>query len=146
MVKLNRHTAREKAVQSLYQLINGIDNFESESAIAFALEAGNDPDSGIEGEVDPYLLQIVKGVNQNRMAIDKMIEDYLTKGWSLDRIASIDLTILRLAFYEVAFMEENVVPAKVAVNEAIELSKTFSDDKSRKFISGVLAKLLENQA
>lgn len=145
MEKLSRHQVREKAVQSLYQLVINQEDFTSEAAVDFALEAGNDPETGFQGVVDPYLVELVKGVVANQAAIDDLISQYLSKDWSLDRIANIDLTILRLAFYEVLFIEEDVVPAKVAVNEAIDLAKTFSDDKSRVFISGVLAKLLDRQ-
>ena len=145
MEKLSRHQVREKAVQSLYQLVINQEDFTSEAAVDFALEAGNDPETGFQGVVDPYLVELVKGVVANQAAIDDLISQYLSKEWSLDRIANIDLTILRLAFYEVLFIEEDVVPAKVAVNEAIDLAKTFSDDKSRVFISGVLAKLLDRQ-
>ncbi|MGF3067206.1 transcription antitermination factor NusB [Facklamia sp. P12945] len=145
MKKLSRHQLREKAVQSLYQLVIASDQFQSEDAVEFALEAGNDPEKGYSGEIDSYLITLVRGVRDNQLALDDMIKQYLSQSWTLDRIASIDLTILRLAFFEVLFIDEEKVPAKVAVDEAIELSKTFSDDRSRQFISGVLAKLLANQ-
>lgn len=146
MDKLSRRQIREKAVQSLYQLVINQVDFDSEEAVDFALEAGNDPEEGYIGSFDPYLSILVRGVSQHQSALDDMIRQYLTSDWTLDRLASIDLTILRLAFYEVVFVGETEVPAKVAVDEAIELTKTFSDDKSRKFVSGVLAKLLDNQA
>lgn len=142
--KLNRHAIREKAIQSLFQLQSTDNQHSVEEVIDFALEAGNDPNAPYSGEVDQYLHQLVLGVQNNKAAIDELIMNYLSSGWTLDRLASIDLTILRLAFYEVLFEDETQVPNKVAVNEAIELSKTFSDEKSRKFISGVLAQLLEN--
>ncbi len=142
--KLNRHAIREKAIQSLFQLQSTDNQHSVEEVIDFALEAGNDPNAPYTGEVDRYLHQLVLGVQNNKAAIDELIMNYLSSGWTLDRLASIDLTILRLAFYEVLFEDETQVPNKVAVNEAIELSKTFSDEKSRKFISGVLAQLLEN--
>lgn len=142
--KLNRHAIREKAIQSLFQLQSTDNQHSVEEVIDFALEAGNDPNAPYTGEVDRYLHQLVLGVQNNKAAIDELIMNYLSSGWTLDRLASIDLTILRLAFYEILFEDETQVPNKVAVNEAIELSKTFSDEKSRKFISGVLAQLLEN--
>ncbi|MGX7109381.1 transcription antitermination factor NusB [Facklamia miroungae] len=145
MEKLSRHQLREKAVQSLYQLVIDREQFQSETAVEFALEAGNDPDQGFLGTIDPYLITLVRGVRDNQHALDDLIKQYLSQAWTLDRIASIDLTILRLAFFEVLFIDEEQVPAKVAVDEAIELAKTFSDDRSRKFISGVLAKLLAKQ-
>lgn len=146
MDKLTRREIREKAIQSLYQMVGEEDKFIAESAIAFALEAGNDPEAGYTEQADEYLLHLVKGVRDNRVSLDNMIADYLSISWTIDRIAAIDLTILRLAFFEVVFVDDQIVPSKVAVDEAIELSKKFSDDKSRQFVSGVLAKLLrENQ-
>lgn len=144
MDKLSRREIREKAIQSLYQLVGVEDSFSAEAAITFALEAGNDPEAGYTDRPDAYLLHLVKGVRDNRVALDNMIADYLTTSWTIDRIAAIDLTILRLAFFEVVFVDDQIVPSKVAVDEAIELSKRFSDDKSRQFVSGVLAKLLKD--
>lgn len=140
--KLSRHLVREKAVQTLFQLIEPTEDTTTHSALEFALYAGNDPDKGIEGPIDAYLVELVEGVVAQQATLDEQINLYLTD-WSIDRIAKIDLTILRLAFYEVLFVDAQRVPNVVAVNEAIELSKAFSDDKSRHFVSGVLAKLLD---
>ena len=112
----NRHQVREKAVQTIFQLIRPQVPVSLDQACAFALEAGNDPDAGFEGSED----------------------------WTLDRLARIDLAILRVAFYELLYVSEDEVPSKVAVNEAVELAKTFSDDKSKQFINGVLAGLLKD--
>lgn len=143
--KLSRHTVREKAVQTLFQLIEPQEETTLESALDFALLAGNDPDEGIEGRVDAYLREVVEGVVSQQETLDQQISQYLTD-WTISRIAKIDLTILRIAFYEILFVDNTRVPNTVAVNEAIELSKSFSDDKSRNFISGVLAKALDNHA
>lgn len=143
--KLSRHIVREKAVQTLFQLIEPQEDTTTESALEFALLAGNDPEEGFEGRVDAYLREIVEGVIAQQATLDEQIENYLTD-WTISRIAKIDLTILRIAFYEILFVDSARVPNTVAVNEAIELSKSFSDDKSRNFISGVLAKALDNHA
>lgn len=140
--KLSRHEVREKVVQTLFQLIEPTKDTTTQQALEFALLAGNDPEDGYEGPIDAYLIELVDGVLAQKANLDEQINLYLTD-WSIDRIAKIDLTILRLAFYEVLFVDVNRVPNVVAVNEAIELSKGFSDDKSRHFISGVLAKLLD---
>ena len=65
----------------------------------------------------------------------------MKQGWSLNRLSKTDLVILRLALYEIKFEK---LPAKVAVNEAIELAKQFSDDTSRRFINGLLSKLIDS--
>lgn len=143
--KLSRHAVREKAVQTLFQLIEPQADTTTESALSFAMSAGNDPEDGYEGRIDPYLREIVEGVVAQQETLDQQISQYLTD-WTIARIAKIDLTILRIAFYEILFVDIERVPNTVAVNEAIELSKSFSDDKSRNFISGVLAKVLDNHA
>lgn len=136
-----RRKVREVAVQTLYQMIEAPEYLSVDDAVAYALDAGNYPEDGY-GSVDrSYLNQLIKGVQENKQELDQKIEQYLT-GWSLSRLARIDLTILRLAMYEIFYMSTNDVPNNVAVDEAIELSKTFSDDKSRQFISGVLAQVL----
>lgn len=70
--------------------------------------------------------------------IDAML-DKVSKGWKTSRMGKVDLTILRLAVYEMKFDED--IPEKVAINEAVELSKKFGGDDSPAFINGVLAKL-----
>lgn len=138
-----RREVRQVAVQTLYQMIEAHDNLDINDAVDFALEAGVYPEEGYSGIENEYFYQLVKGVQDNEAVLDEQIEPYLT-GWSIKRIARIDLIILRLAFFEIFFMPESEVPNNVAVNEAIELGKFFSDDKSRQFISGVLAKVLDD--
>ena len=70
--------------------------------------------------------------------IDAMLEK-VSRGWKLSRMGKVELTILRLAVYEMRFDED--IPEKVAINEAVELSKKFGGDDSPAFINGVLAKL-----
>ncbi|WP_167958837.1 transcription antitermination factor NusB [Anaerosporobacter faecicola] len=71
--------------------------------------------------------------------IDGMIER-VTEGWKINRIGKVDLTILRLAIYEMKYDED--VPTKVAINEAVEIAKIFGEDNSAAFINGILAKLV----
>lgn len=80
-------------------------------------------------------------MEENRENIDKKIEDSLTK-WKLDRISKVNLSILRLAIGEMLYIED--VPEKVAINEAIEMTKKYSDEKSVSFINGVLDKAFKN--
>ena len=87
-----------------------------------------------------YIKNLLNGVEANKEEIDKIIEKNL-QNWKLDRISKVNLTILRLGVYEIAF-DENV-PKKVALNEAIELGKLYSDQKSVSFINGVLDKVLK---
>lgn len=140
-----RRHIREKAIQSVFQLIDRPDQVTVDQAISFSLEAGNDPENGYDESGNPYLTELVYGVQANREAIDSEIKRFLSD-WTIDRIAKIDLAILRVAIYEILFVDDELVPAKAAVNEAIDLAKLFSDDKSRIFISGVLLEYLNQLA
>lgn len=88
-----------------------------------------------------YIKKVLLKVEENRENIDKKIEDSLTK-WKLDRISKVNLSILRLAIGEMLYIED--VPEKVAINEAIEMTKKYSDEKSVYFINGVLDKAFKN--
>ncbi|KRL93099.1 transcription antitermination protein NusB [Levilactobacillus hammesii DSM 16381] len=92
--------------------------------------------------VPAYLTTLVQGVLANQAELDAQIDQYLSTGWQLKRIAKTDLVIMRIAFFEIEHVEE--VPNRVAVNEALELAKNFSDDRSRRFINGVLAHTLDD--
>ncbi len=117
--------------------------------ILFALNANPDTDVdhlysellGDEEVVPEYLEQLVNGVREHQDELDQTITAYLKQGWSLNRLSKTDLVILRLALYEIKFEK---LPAKVAVNEAIELAKQFSDDTSRRFINGLLSKMIDS--
>ena len=85
-----------------------------------------------------YLKYKFDKVLERLVDIEAMIEE-VTEGWKITRIGKVDLTIIRLAIYEMKFDEE--VPTKVAINEAVEIAKIFGEDNSPSFINGVLAKL-----
>lgn len=125
---MNRRTAREKAFQILFQL--DINNNEPTQAIAEFLETE---------ESDMFLTLLVEGVTTYKAEIDKIISQNLAN-WSLQRLASVEKTILRVATYEIHYLEE--VPTNVSINEAIELGNMYGDEKSGKFINGVLSKII----
>ena len=83
----------------------------------------------------------MKGILEHKTEIDEAINTY-AEGWSVERIAKVDIAILRLAVYEILFAED--IPNRVAVNEAVELAKEFSSDKSPSFINGILGKVVLN--
>lgn len=85
-----------------------------------------------------FINKVIKGVEDNNKKIDKTITE-LAPEWPINNIALLDLQILRMAIYE-GFLSE-MTPAKVVIDEAIELAKDFSNDQSRKFVSGVLGAL-----
>ena len=85
-----------------------------------------------------YIKKTVRGVRQNLTEIDELISERLKRGWTLNRLASMDLNILRLAVYEIKFAPK-AVPVGIAINEAVELAKKYGTDESSRFVNGILA-------
>ncbi|WP_342511429.1 transcription antitermination factor NusB [Sporosarcina sp. FSL K6-1522] len=125
---MKRREAREKAVQTLFQLDNT--ELTVDEAIAYITE----------GTVNAFYENLVRGTVENSQIIDETLVGKL-EHWSLDRLPKIERTVLRLAVYELLFNED--VPHRVILNEAIELCKTFGDEKSGRFVNGVLSKFEE---
>ncbi|MBP2078232.1 transcription antitermination factor NusB [Oceanobacillus polygoni] len=125
---MKRHTAREKAFQLLFQL--DINDNDPNQAIEEFLESE---------ERDAFLKALVEGVTAQKSTIDSIISENL-ENWTLNRVASVERTILRIATYELRYMED--IPNNVSINEAVELGNTYGDDKSGKFINGVLSKIV----
>lgn len=134
-MSLTRHKIREIAFQTLFALNSNID------ADPVEVEKQVLSESNPKEEVPEYLTALVKGVLDNQSEIDGIISSYLKKGWSLPRLNKTDLLILRVAVYEIKYVDD--VPSKVALNEALQLAKEFSDEKSKRFINGILANLVE---
>lgn len=88
-----------------------------------------------------YIIKALEKVEENKEIIDKKIEDALTN-WKIDRVSKVNLSILRLSIAEMLYLED--VPGRVSINEAIELTKKYSDEKSVSFVNGVLDKVLNN--
>ncbi|MCY7778251.1 transcription antitermination factor NusB [Bacillus haynesii] len=124
---MKRRTAREKALQSLFQI--DVSDIEPNEAMQHALDGQ---------ESDTFFEQLVYGVLENKEKIDEMIKQHLVN-WKLDRLANVDRAILRLSAYEMIFLDD--IPVNVSMNEAIELAKQFGDDKSAKFVNGVLSNI-----
>ncbi|ETT85361.1 transcription antitermination factor NusB [Viridibacillus sp. FSL R5-0477] len=122
---MKRREAREKAIQVLFQLEN------TELTVTEAIE------HIVGEESSPFFEQIVQGTVLHMEEIDKSLVEKL-ENWSLPRLAKIERTILRLAVYEILYTPET--PKNVVLNEAIELSKTYGDEKSSRFVNGVLSK------
>lgn len=130
---MSRKLAREYAFMYIYQYAFNEDI--SEENIEYFLE-----EHEIAKEQMKYFKTVISGVKSKLEDIDSKILNNL-QGWTLNRIAKVDLAILRLAIYEILYM--NDIPYKVSVNEAVELSKSYGDDKSKSFINGLLAKLVK---
>ncbi|MDN7245736.1 transcription antitermination factor NusB [Planococcus shenhongbingii] len=128
---MKRHEAREKALQTLFQ----VDGTE------LTITEASEHVMGLER--DNFYELLVEGTHANLAAIDEKLKGHL-ENWSLERLPKVERTILRMAVFELAFMED--APASVIMNEAIELSKTFGDDKSSRFVNGVLSKFTDELA
>lgn len=133
----NRHLARTLALQTLFAWdFNGRQEGEIGRLItdSFANFAPNFDDGG-------FVQSLVEGVSTHLPEIDPYIIKYATE-WPLDQITTVDRNILRLGIYELLF---TTIPPRVAINEAIEVAKTFGGDASGKFINGVLGALYNDK-
>lgn len=90
---------------------------------------------------EDYVCTRVFNVIEKLDEIDKDIDE-VAEGWTVSRMSKIDLTIMRLAYYEMCF--DDTVPVQVAINEAVELAKLYGGDNSPSFINGILGKLAKN--
>ena len=90
-----------------------------------------------------YIKEVISGVLKNRNEIDETITKYAT-GWIVDTIAPVERNILRLAIYELNYYNDQDIPPKVAINEAIELAKVFSGPAAGKFVNGILGGLYKD--
>ncbi len=93
-------------------------------------------------ELDSFAEKLINTVTENTDKIDEIISSYL-RGWKLVRLPKVDLAILRLAVAEIMWFED--VPDKVSVNEAVELAKKYSEEKSPSFINGVLGSVVRGK-
>lgn len=128
-----RRKARAVALKVLYEL--DTTQHQPGTALSYRLTEESLPeDSGA------FARQLVTGVLQNRDRLDELIHRYAPE-WPVDQIAVIDRNVLRIAIYE--FDIARITPLKVAINEAIELAKTYGADSAPRFINGVLGALAE---
>ena len=111
------------------------------------LQHSNNPELSLEGvDIDEaidkdYIKNICLTIEENNEMINSLINSN-AKNWSVDRIAKVDLAILKLAIAEIIAIDN--IPQKVSVNEAIELAKIYCDDKSPKFINGILGSVISD--
>ena len=129
----NRHLARSIVLQTLFEW----DTTSAPEKEAHAILARNVAEFGGDDVDQPFMDNLLKGVIAKKDDIDLVISKAAPE-WPLERIAPVDRNILRLGLYELLFADRAQVPAKVAINEAIELAKTFGGESSDRFVNGVL--------
>jgi len=100
-------------------------------------------DELVEGtQVNDYTVELVRGVTEHRARLDEVISSYV-KGWTLDRMPAVDRNVLRLATFEVLYVDD--VPDAVAVSEALNLVRDLSTDESPAFVNGVLGNIVRDR-
>ena len=132
---MNRTTIRENAFKLIYSLeIQKTEDLEEQIELFF--ESNDIKDQ----EAKKYIKSAILGIKEKETDILKGIEQNLKSDWKLSRISKLDLSILKLAIFEIKY---NEIPYKVAINEAVELAKKYGEDKSNKFVNGILASIVK---
>ncbi len=130
---MSRREAREKAFMLLYQM--EIQKGEEEAQLACFIK-----EFPIYGQDLDYMIRLVRGVSANKDQLDACFSPYLRR-WKKERLPKIDVVILRLAIYEMLYVED--VPNNVAISEAVLLCRKYTTDESRSYINAVLGRLCD---
>lgn len=131
---MNISKMREFAFMLIYEL--EIQKEFSEENIDIFIENNNIDDKNAR----KYIRKVVRGIKENEPQIEKIISEKLKPEWPMERISKINMALLKLSIFEMIYAE---VPYKVAINEVIELAKSYGDDNSSGFINGVLANVVK---
>ena len=129
----SRRQERRLAIEILFQA--DVTGNDGRSALAGWVESGR--------TVPPFTRDLVEGVTDHLAELDETIGAH-SEGWTIDRMASVDRTVLRAAVYELAF--DRAVPVGVAIDEAVRAAKDLSTDDSGRFVNGVLGKIASELA
>ena len=124
---MNRHKAREIALQMIFQMDVGKNSWE---AAQYTLESAS-----LETSLSSFASELAKGVSEHEAELDNNISAFI-EDWDIGRIARIDKSILRLALFEIKYLEN--IPVIVTINEAVELAKEYGGPDSWRFVNGVL--------
>lgn len=129
---MSRRELREQIFKLLFRVeFNSLEDMSEQERLFF-----EDEDAARDKDAD-YILDKYHKIQQNLPEIDRQLNEK-TEGWDTSRMSKVDLTILRLAVYEINY--DDSVPTGVAINEAVELAKKFGQDASAGFVNGILAK------
>ena len=132
---MNRRSLREQVFKLLFR-VEFIEKEEMEEQCHLFLEH---EEVDMSEEDETHIVEKYKAIQERLEEIDSMINEK-AKGWNTDRMGKVDLTVIRLAVYEMKFDE--TIPEGVAINEAVELAKMYGQDESAGFVNGVLAKFV----
>ncbi len=128
----SRHLSRSIVLQSLYEW-----DFYDKKPVLKNIVARNIKDFGPGLEELDFIWQLIEGIEKRISELDKIIEKAAPE-WPIAQVSMIDRNVLRIGLFELLHADKEQVPPKVAINEAIELAKTFSGSTSGKFVNGVL--------
>ena len=129
---MKRSAIREAAFKLIYSFeIQEPENLEEQIDLYLECE-----------EAKEYIIDAINGIKQHTDEINNLIKKNLKADWTLERISKVDFSILKLAIYEIKYKE---LPYKVAINEALEISKKYGEETSRNFINGILASVVKEQ-
>ena len=133
---MNRTKSRELALKLIYE--KEIQKVVEEDTLEIFFESNEIE----EPEVKEYLKDILFGVSENEEKINSLIEKNLKENWTIDRVSKINISLLKIAIYEMIYKK---LPYKVAINEVVELAKQYSDDQASSFINGILASIVKEE-
>ena len=128
-----RHLARELALKVLFELES--DGSDVERSLQYHVA-----ESRADAEVADFARTLIQGVRDHQSEIDPLLKD-ASSNWGLDQMAKVERTLLRIASFEILYLPS--VPLKAAINESIELAKTFGGDEAGRFVNGVLGKVAQ---
>ena len=132
---MNRTLMRENAFKLIYSLeIQKVEDLEEQIDLYIQC---NDIE---ENDAKEYIKDAILGINKNIVEIQGLIEKNLKADWKIDRISKVDLSLLKLAIYEIKYKQ---IPYKVAINESLELAKKYGEETSKNFINGILASVVK---
>ena len=132
---MNRSAMRENAFKLVYSL-----EIQQEENLKEQIDLFFESNSITDEETKKYIKDVILGIKKEEDNIQNYIEQNLKSDWKLNRISKMDLSILKVAIYEIKY---NQIPYKVAINEAVELAKKYGADNAPSFINGVLAQLAD---
>ena len=132
---MNRSAMREQAFKLIYSL-EITKQEELQEQVELFLESNEIKDENAK----KYIQDAIFGIEKNKKDIESLIEKNLKTDWKIDRISKVDLSILKLAIYEIKYKE---IPFKVVINEAVELAKKYGEDSSKNFVNGILASIVK---
>ena len=132
---MNRTTMRELAFKLIYSL-----EIQKESDLEEQIQTYIENNDITNEQAIEYIQSTVKGIEENKEDIEKAIKANLKSNWKIERVSRVDLSILKLAVYEIKYTD---LPFKVVINEAVELAKKYGIDTSSKFVNGMLASIIK---